>query len=162
MSFANIPRPTKNLEVVPTTAPKKPLSNLDKKMLEELLEIFNRDFISFYTHHDFRASFRGDYWNLLSRFVDTWDDVTHEFIDEELEVYKKQLYTKSDKLASLISQFTVSDGYGLYSIYPRRQISEEQRERFRAEGQEINLACLPFLEECERFIRYARKRLSEN
>lgn len=160
MSFANIPRPEKRgLKVVDTA---KPLSDVDKTLLEELFSIFNRSLISFYTNHDFNGTFGAEHWNQLSRFCDTWDDVTHEFVDKELELNKKQLYDASLRLASVISKYTSPISLNSYSVYPTQRVySDKERERFKKEAAEINIECPPFVAECESFIRYARKRLSE-
>lgn len=160
MSFINIPRPKKNLTAVVNEA--KSLSEIDKAMLNELLGIFNRNLINFYAEHDFNGTFRAEHWNQLSRFCDTWYDVTHEFVDEELEAQKKQLYEASCKLGNVISKNTTPINLEFYSVYPNSKIySESERERFRNEANEINAQCHPFVTECESFIRYAKKRLSQ-
>ncbi|MFA7350834.1 MAG: hypothetical protein WC009_08745 [Methylotenera sp.] len=160
MSFVNIPRPEKRaLKAVDII---KPLSEIDTALLNELFSIFNRSFISFYTNHDFNGTFGAEHWNQLSRFCDTWDDVTHEFVDKDLELNKKQLYDASLRLASVISQYTSPISLNSYSVYPTQRVySDKERERFREEAAEINNGCPAFVAECESFIRYARKRLSE-
>lgn len=159
MSFSNIPRPQKSPEIAQETAP-KPLSLFDKNTLTELLSIFNPAFISFYANHDFNGAFRNEFWSPLSEFCDTWNDVTHEFIDREMESKKKQLYNASLKIATVISRNTVSR-QGIRSVYPMDKLYTEQaRIRFQAEAKEINDECDAFVAESEAFVRYARERLA--
>jgi len=161
LSFANIPRPQKLPEPTAKVPPVKLLSALDIKLLEELLGIFNRGFVNLYTHHDFNGTFHGEHWNSLTRFCDTWNDVTHEFVDVELESNKKRLYEASLKIADVISKYTSPTVNDFYSVYPSsRPYSEEERVRYRAEAKLINDECPAFVTECEAFIRYARKRLA--
>jgi hypothetical protein len=160
LSFSSIPRPPKKSEASLVEI-KKTLSDIDKSLLNDLLNIFNRGLISFFTHHDFKASFSAEHWTPLSRFCDTWDDVTHEFVDEELESRRKQLYDASLKLATIIATNTTPTDRNYYSVYPTHRVySDKENERYKREAEEINKECPAFVKECESFVRYAKKRLS--
>lgn len=138
-----------------------PLGNIDKVLLSQLLEMFNANFISFYKDHDFNGSYPATQWRPLSSFCDNWHDVTHEFVDEELEAHKKRLYDSALRLGNIMAQNSAPLNMDYYSVYPTNRLyTDEENKRFEREAQEINNLCHPFVEECERFIRYAKKRLS--
>ena len=160
MSFINIPRPPKS---VLSDVNLKALSNIDKELLKQLLDIFDGNFINFYKNHDFRSKFRHDYVSKLNLFCISWDDVTHEFIDVDMEANKKQLYKASSELATIISTNTaVLDEY-YSSVYPDNLMyTELDRKRFEAEAKQINDGCTPFVTVCESFIRYTKRRLAES
>lgn len=160
MSFSNIPRPSKGAQNE-GGAQTKILSEIDKNMLTELLDIFNHGFIHFYTHQDFRSSFRSDYWFPLSRFVNTWTGATHEFVDAELESYRKRLYEKSRIMAEHISMYTVHIKDDIYSAIHPKSLTEEQLQRDKKDAMKINEVCPEFVAECETFVRYAKSRLAE-
>lgn len=158
MSFANIPRPRKGESKIAVTLPQ--LSEIDRVLLTELLGLLSSELIGFYSNHDFNGAFPSRVWSPLSDFVDGWGDVNHEFVDDDLEAYKKRLYLEANKLASLIARYTVSLDKDYRSVKPRGGgFTEEERERFRNEAKEINAQCDPFVSECNTFVRYARKRL---
>jgi len=138
-----------------------PLNNIDRALLIELLNIFNADLIRFYRDHDFNGSYPAAMWRPLSSFCDIWDDVTHEFIDEGLEAGKKQLYDAAFKLGNVMSKNSSPINTERYSVYPNRLYSDLDEKRFQSEAKEINDLCYPFVQECEKFIRYARERLAE-
>lgn len=159
MSFVNIPRPQK--VILPTKEVTRKLSEIDIKLLNELLNLFTQDVISFYTNHDFSTPFPSEYWRPLNIFCDRWDDVTHEFVDGELESQRKVFYKEALTLGDVISQHTTPLDENFYSVRPRRgHFSESDIIRFRIEAKEINDQCVTFVNGCESFIRYAKKRLS--
>ncbi len=69
----------------------------DKETFDELLKLITSDDLDFLKNHGYGDSFSNPQIKGISRFVDTWNRVEREFIDPQLEQFRKDFYrTASD------------------------------------------------------------------
>ncbi len=115
----------------------------------------------FYRQHDFLCAFEEAYWTPFSRYVDTWDTVEHEFVDNRLNKTHKNLYASALKLATTISKNTVPTGPKGYlrSVKPDHLVRGPTPEHIKNEAREINCLVPSFIKAHQKFIRLANRRL---
>jgi len=132
----------------------------------ELYEKYKSLFIEngaaeFYKQHDFLGSFQEGYWRPLSRYVDNWDTVEHEFVDKELNNAHKNVYSRAFNLGITIANNTVPIGRGSHmrSVKPDYMPLGPTPDRIKEEAQEINNLVPSFTEAHEFFVRLANSKL---
>ena len=86
----------------------------------ELYEKYKRLFIEnnaarFYKQHDFQCPFKEEYWKPLSSYVDSWNSIDFEFVDNKLNAAHKQVYSAACVLGEKIAGNTYFIGKGSYS-----------------------------------------------
>jgi len=80
----------------------------DKDLFTQFLNVFPPERTTrFYREQNFGDSFQRSSISPLNEFVETWDSVEKEFIDNSLEEKRKALYAVAFELASEISGLTV-------------------------------------------------------
>lgn len=114
----------------------------------------------FYRQHDFLSSFPQARWSPLSQYVDTWDNVEHEFSDKQLQKAHRKVYGAALKLGSAIAKNTVPVGDGSSrSVKPDNLPLGPTPEDIKNEAKEINDAVPAFADAHRAFVRLANGRL---
>lgn len=132
----------------------------DIELYKKFCEYFsNNDNIRFFKEHDFLATFEHARIGTLNEFIETWDNAAHEFLDEELESSKKELYKSAYALGTTIAKNTIPKGHGYRSVKPDSLPNGPTPQWVINDGKEINLLAPSFVEQHENFIRLGRERL---
>ena len=138
-------------------------SNINKKdveLFEEFIALFsNNDLIRFYKEYDFLGSFDKKFIDPLYEFIEFWDNAAHEFIDEELENEKNNLYKAAYELGTTIARNTVPNRHGFISVKPDHLAGGPTPDWVINDAKEINALAPRFVELHEAFIRLGRKKL---
>ena len=116
---------------------------------------------NFYKSHDFLGAFQQEFWSPLSRYVDGWDNVEHEFVDTELQALHKEVYGSASKLGITIAGNTVPIGKGghMRSVKPDSMPFGPTPEHIINEAKEINSLVPDFINKHEAFVRLANTKL---
>jgi len=75
--------------------------------------------ISFIRDFDFRHSFRSDVLNDLDRFYHGWNNAEHEFLDQQLEALRAELYEAVERFLNNVGRLTAPTLAGLQSVIPK-------------------------------------------
>ncbi|MCX2833170.1 hypothetical protein [Microbulbifer thermotolerans] len=140
----------------------KSISPHDAALYEEYKSLFVRNGVAdFYSQHDFLGAFREDNWRPLSRYVDGWHTVEHEFVHKKLNKLHKKVYESASRLASAIARNTVPIGPGghMRSVKPDNMPVGPTPEHIKEEAREINSLVPDFIKARESFVRYANSKL---
>lgn len=88
----------------------KELEAVDKKLFERFLSEFpsNSRSISLLKEHDFGNSYHENKTNEIDSYIDTWNTAEKEFLDQELERARQELYNTIHKFVYKLAQ---SSGY---------------------------------------------------
>ena len=106
---------------------------------------------------DFGNSFRGTDIQPLYNFVETWDSVEKEFLNNKLEKEKKDLYKEADDLAIEFCKRTVPIGNGDYfSVFPDKLRNSQRPEFVIEDAKVLNEKARLFTPKYESFIRKCR------
>ena len=139
------------------------VSEHDLELYEKYKNLFVTNGVAeFYSQHDFLGSFQEDYWIPLSNYVDTWDNVEHEFVDKRLNSAHKKVYTSASILGIAIAKNTVPIGAkgAIRSVKPDHLPVGPTPESILEEAKEINNLVPDFSKAHKRFIRLANSRLT--
>lgn len=134
-------------------------SRHDKELFEQFLSIFAKnDRIRFFKEHDFLGSFQKDRIDGLYEFVETWGNAAHEFIDQDVEKKRKDIYESAKRLAGAIAQYTTPNQAGLISVKPDNLPHGPTPDWIEREAKEINDCADEFAAKHEDFIRFCHKK----
>lgn len=104
------------------------------------IELANHDTIEFLKNHDFLGAFKIEEISDLNKFTATWDNATHEFVDQSLETIRKTLYESVSKFCIAIGRLTSPNEMGNQSVVVNElKHIEEHWLRFQKEANELNL-----------------------
>jgi len=80
----------------------------DRTLFEEFLKVLPNDSpaLHFLRHTDLGASFRSTNIDVLVSIAQTWDDATHEFINDVVEAERKKFMDALTKFLSTLFQFS--------------------------------------------------------
>ena len=132
----------------------------DIQLFEEFEYFFvTNDLIRFYMEHNFLESFDRRFIEPLYKFVETWDNAAHQFIDSELENERKRLHEAANVLGGTIAKNTVPNGRGLISVKPDHLAGGPTPDWVIRDANEINSLVPQFVELHENFIRLGRTKL---
>jgi hypothetical protein len=142
----------------------RPKPNIkDVELFEEFVKLFAEgDKIRFFKEHDFLASFHAEDIQPLLRFVESWNNATHEFVDGKIERARKKLYRTGRVLGTSIARGTVHHGDNLISVKPRGLPMGPTPAWVIRDAESINALKLPFVKAHEKFIKIGKKRLYRN
>jgi hypothetical protein len=138
------------------------VSQHDINLYEEYKSLFlTNGVIEFYKKHDFLGAFQEDFWKPLSRYVDTWNTVEHEFVDNDLNVLHNKVYKSALSLGTTIAGNTVPIGRGghMRSVKPDSMPFGPTPDHIIKEAHEINALAPSFIESHEAFVRLANSKL---
>ena len=141
----------------------KKVSSHDVDLYEKYKSLFVRNGVAdFYKHHDFLGAFSEDYWRPLSRYVDGWHTVEHEFVHRKLNRLHKKVYESASKLGLAIAKNTVPIGTGghMRSVKPDNLPVGPTPEHIKEEAREINGLAPDFIKAHESFVRYANSKIN--
>lgn len=118
--------------------------------------------ITFIRDHDFGGSFNLEIVIPIKEFSYYWDNAEHEFVDEELEVLKKDLIKKASEFSLAIGKNTSPNSKGFQSVYPDTHLDppEEFEKRIRSEIKEIHDAADELIKSHQKIMRVGRKKLN--
>lgn len=138
------------------------VSDHDIELYEKYKSLFIENGVAeFYRQHDFLGSFEEEYWRPLSRYVDTFETVEHEFVDKRLNVAHKKVYSSAFRLGTTIAKNTVPVGKSGYmrSVKPDDLHTGPTPEHIKKEAQEINNLVPSFIKAHKKFVRLATSKL---
>lgn len=102
-------------------------------------ELANHDTVDFLKHHDFLGAFRIEEIADLNKFMSTWDNASHEFVDESLEILRKNLYKSVSEFCIAIGRLTSPNDMGHRAVVVNElKHDEEHRLRFQNEAKKLN------------------------
>lgn len=142
----------------------KKVSSHDAALFEEYKSLFVRNgIVDFYRQHDFLMAFREDDLRPLSRYVDGWHTVEHEFVHKKINKLHKKVYESALALGVAIAKNTVPIGTGghMRSVKPNNMPVDMTPENIKEEAQEINSLVPDFIKAHESFVRYASSKLGD-
>jgi hypothetical protein len=138
----------------------------DKKNFEELVELLPRERIRYLEEHDFGNSWDRDVAMSFLEYVDTRNNVEHQFLDPVLEAKRKELYRATGNLTAKWVRFGVPMGanldfYELAGSDRRRKEPPrgEHYERYVDRQQQINAAADEVVKAYDGLVREARIRV---
>lgn len=128
------------------------------KLLEALP---SNGIIKFLKEHDFLGSFRSEEIRPLNQFLYEWDNPEHEFLDSELESYRKALLKRAGEFSMNVAKYTSSNMAGMQAVIVDGQRNDfEQMQRFEVEAKAVNEAADSLVGAHESFVRAARGKLN--
>lgn len=138
----------------------------DKALFEKFLKMLPpKQTVMFFKEHDFGGAFsRGEVRNIYT-FADTWENVENEFIDPELELNNKEIYSAAFALASEISRRTVPlRDSELASVYSdnQRNSGGPRPVSVIEDAKVINQKASEFVKIYEAFVRLCRTKLKSD
>jgi hypothetical protein len=114
----------------------------------------------FYKRHDFLSSFSEEYWRPMSKYVDNWHTVEHEFVDGKVNNAHKKVYKAATKLGEAIAKYTVTiDSNGRIRSVKPKHVCSPTPEHIKREAKVINDLRPAFAKAHANFVRLANKRL---
>lgn len=134
----------------------------DAALYEEYKSLFVSNGVAdFYSQHDFLGAFSEDNWRPLSRYVDGWHTVEHEFVHKKLNKLHKNVYESASKLGAAIAGNTVPIGPGghMRSVKPDNMPGGPTPEHIKEEAREIDNLVPDFIKAHKSFVRYANSKL---
>jgi hypothetical protein len=138
----------------------------DKKNFEELVELLPREKIRYLDEHDFGNSWSRDVTMSFLEYVDTRNDVEHQFLDPVLEDKRQELYRTARDLTSKWIRFGVASrsNLGFYELAgsDRRRDEPphgEHYERYVDRQRQINAAADEVVKAYDALVREARFRV---
>jgi hypothetical protein len=137
----------------------------DKDLFKELLRILPTEpTIRALKEHDFGGPLRRSSINPLYEFNSTWDNVEKEFLDEELEQGRKELYAAASDLATEIAGRTVptrmQDHITVYTDEQRAESNGRRPLEVIEDARVLNQKASAFVPKYESFVRLCRKKLA--
>lgn len=135
----------------------------DKELFSSFLNVLPPERTSrFYREQNFGDSFDRANVSPLFEFVETWNSVEKEFLDEPLEKKRRAFYTVAEKFTSEIVGRTVPlQDVRFASVYSEQQRAAGPRPKSVIEDAAIlNKLATSFLTEYEDFVRACRAKLS--
>ncbi|WP_434985306.1 hypothetical protein [Vreelandella zhaodongensis] len=136
---------------------------VDRKLFDRFLSEFpsNSRSVTLLKEHDFGNSYHDNNTDEIDRFVDTWNTAESEFLDDELEVTRKELY---EKLYTFIYKLAQSSGYigtgPILSAVPDAYRGEwEWPERVETRINELNKLSTECYELHQQFVMLGRRKL---
>ncbi|QUM81154.1 hypothetical protein HWV01_13090 [Moritella sp. 5] len=136
----------------------------DVGLYEEYKQLFISNGVAeFYRQHDFLGSFGEELWRPLSRYVDNWHTVEHEFTHKKLNKLHKKVYENAAELGGAIAKYTVPIGPGghMRAVKPDYIPIGPIPEHIKEEAREINSLVPEFIKAHESFVRYANRKLGK-
>lgn len=135
----------------------KNICDHDRELFNQFLSLFaENDRIRFFKEHDFLGSFQKDRIDGLNEFVETWDNAAHEFVDQDVEEKRKEIYDAAEKLALAIARYTTPSQFGYISVKPDSLPDGPTPDWIKDQAKEMNDCASEFVKEHEKFIRFCR------
>lgn len=145
--------------------PEKTASTHDKVLFKAFTDLLpSNPTTRFFKEHDFGGSFSKSDVASLYTFVETWDSVDKEFLDEELEKKRKALYSLASELANEISGRAVPlNGGNLISVFSDRQRATGQPRPASVieDATVLNEKSSSFVQKYEEFFRLCKVKLEK-
>ncbi len=146
-------------------APEKTASLHDKELFGAFTALLPpNQTVRFFKEHDFGGSFSKSDVAPLYSFVETWDSVDKEFLDEELEKKRKVIYSLASELSSEIVGRTVPLMNGdLLSVFSDRQRATGQPRPTSVieDAKVLNEKSSSFVPKYEEFVRLCKGKLEK-
>jgi len=132
---------------------------LFKKLLKDLP---SNGPIAFIRDNDFGGSFNLKSVMPIKEFSYYWDNAEHEFIDEELEILRKNLIGKASEFSLAIGKNTSPNSKGFQSVYPDTHLDspKEFQTRIRNEIKEIHDAADELIKAHQAIVRVGKNKLN--
>ncbi|MBC3877605.1 hypothetical protein H8K38_07285 [Undibacterium sp. FT79W] len=146
-------------------APEKSASPHDKELFRAFTDLLPPNQTArFFKEHDFGGSFSKSDVAPLYSFVETWDSVDKEFLDEELEAKRKAIYSLASELAKEIACRTVPLRSGdLFSVFSDQQRATGQPRPASVieDAKFLNEKSSLFVPKYEEFVRLCKGKLEK-
>lgn len=96
------------------------ISEVDKELFKQFLEVFPSGSRSAYLleTHDFGNSFSLEWLRDLDKFVDEWNCPERSFINPDLDILRKELWSKCHEFSWLIAKKSAPTHGGFQSVVP--------------------------------------------
>lgn len=138
----------------------------DKKTYEELIELLPRNKIRLLVEHDFGGSWSRGLSMPFFEYVETRNDVEHQFLNPTLEAKRRELHGAVDSLASGWAEYDVvmtgnADFYELAGSERRRDEPPwgEHYERYECRRKELSDSVNAVVKAYDNLVLEARKRV---
>lgn len=138
------------------------INSHDVALYEKYKSLFVQNGVAeFYRQHDFLGSFDEENWTPLSRYVDRWHTVEHQFVNKKLNKLHSKVYKEASKLGGAIARNTVPIGSGghMRSVKPDNIPTGPTPDQIKTEAKEINFLVPAFIKAHESFVKYANYKL---
>ena len=146
-------------------APEKTISAHDKELFRAFTDLLPPNQTTrFFKEHDFGGPFAKSDVAPLYSFVETWDSVDREFLDEELEKKRKAIYALASELAHEIAGRTVPLRSGDFiSVFSDQQRATGQPRPASVieDAKVLNEKSSSFVPKYEEFIRLCKVKLEK-
>lgn len=117
--------------------------------------------IRFIKEHDFLGGFTSEEFSPFNSFAYNWDNPEHEFVDLELEVFRKELYNHVVELVQAVGKYTSPNSMGRQSVRVHSQEGIPEFDmQFEREAKILNKIATSVEVSYSMLIREGRKKLN--